>query len=115
MSKLQETAPRTIYLCVSDDEDDAGKPYPELYAEDAEITWSTDQPVAVTVEYIRADLYRAALEAVCDAFLTTDKDYAAMRMHQLAYAALGEKHKRRSDEGSVTMRMLHITRDALGE
>ena len=56
MSILTETAPRTIWLCVSDDEDDYELPYPELYAEDAEITWSTDQPVAVTVEYERKDI-----------------------------------------------------------
>lgn len=35
---------------------------------------------------------RAALEEVCDALLTTDKNEQAMRMYQIAYAALaGEK------------------------
>ena len=56
VSVLTDTAPKRIWLCVSDDEDDYDLPYPELYAEDAEITWSTDQPVAVTVEYVRADV-----------------------------------------------------------
>jgi hypothetical protein len=36
------------------------------------------------------DALRSALHAVCDAFLTTDQDYAAMRMHQIAHAALRE-------------------------
>ena len=60
MSILNETAPKRIWLCVSDDESDNDKPYPELYAEDAEITWSTDQPVAATVEYVRVDLPEVA-------------------------------------------------------
>lgn len=35
---------------------------------------------------------RAALEEVCDALLTTDKNEQAMRMYQIAYAAIaGEK------------------------
>lgn len=60
MSVLTDTAPKRIWLCVSDDEDDYDLPYPELYAEDAEITWSTDQPVAVTIEYVREDLSEIA-------------------------------------------------------
>lgn len=60
MSILSDTAPKRIWLCVSDDEDDYELPYPELYAEDAEITWSTDQPVAVTIEYVRNDLSEIA-------------------------------------------------------
>lgn len=48
MSILNDTAPKHIWLCISDDVDDYDLPYPELYAEDAEITWSTDQPVAAT-------------------------------------------------------------------
>ena len=63
MSTLTDTAPKRIWLCVSDDVDDNDTPYPELYAEDAEITWSTDQPVAVTVEYVRADIAEADLAA----------------------------------------------------
>jgi len=39
------------------------------------------------------DALRSALHAVCDAFLTTDQDYAAMRMHQIAHAALREREK----------------------
>lgn len=60
MSILSDTAPKRIWLCVSDDEDDYELPYPELYAEDAEITWSADQPVAVTIEYVRNDLSELA-------------------------------------------------------
>ncbi|MBK8772834.1 MAG: hypothetical protein IPM06_20720, partial [Rhizobiales bacterium] len=64
MSVLTDTALKRIWLCVSDDEDDYDLPYPELYAEDAEITWSTDQPVAVTVEYVRADVAKAERDAL---------------------------------------------------
>jgi len=39
------------------------------------------------------DALRSALHDVCDAFLTTDKYYAAMRMHQIAHAALREGEK----------------------
>lgn len=63
MTILNDTAPKRIWLCVSDDTDDYDLPYPELYAEDAEITWSTDQPVAVTIEYVRADIAEADLAA----------------------------------------------------
>lgn len=56
MSILTETAPRRIYLCISDDEAHYDEPWPERYPEDEEITWSVDQPVACTVEYVRADL-----------------------------------------------------------
>lgn len=70
MSILADTAPKRIFLCISDEPDDYDKPYPELYAEDAEITWSTDTPVAVTVEYVREDLSEIAkLRAERDALL----------------------------------------------
>lgn len=62
-NEVTRTAPEKIYLCISDETDDNDMPYPELYAEDAEITWSTDQPVAVTVEYVRADIAAADLAA----------------------------------------------------
>jgi hypothetical protein len=44
---------------------------------------------------LRQDLAaaRAALAAVCDAYLTTEKDYASMRMHQIASAALKDAPK----------------------
>ena len=69
MSILTDTAPKRIFLCISDEPDDYDKPYPELYAEDAEITWSTDTPVAVTVEYVREDLSEIAK-------LRAERDYA---------------------------------------
>lgn len=61
MSILTETAPKRIYLCVSDDPDHYNEPYPEVYPEDEAITWSTDQPVACTVEYVRSDLHEGPL------------------------------------------------------
>lgn len=63
-NELTRTAPERIYLCVSDEEDDVNRPYPEAYAEDEAITWATDQPVAATVSYVRADLHNAALRAL---------------------------------------------------
>ena len=32
-----------------------------------------------------------ALREVCDAYVTTEKDYASMRMHQIASAALDDE------------------------
>ena len=82
MTILNDTAPKRIWLCVSDEPDDYNTPYPELYAEDAEITWSTDQPVAVTVEYVRADLsditkLRAARDALRHALMELRVRYHA--------------------------------------
>lgn len=65
MSILTDTAPRRIYLCVSDDEEHNNEPYPERYPEDEAITWSTDRPVACTVAYVREDL-ADQLRAECD-------------------------------------------------
>lgn len=50
---VQRTAPRRIYLCVSDDLDDRDEPFPE------EVTWAADEAVHVTVPYVRADLANA--------------------------------------------------------
>lgn len=51
---VQTTAPERIYLAVSDDEHDRELSFIESSA--AEVSWSTDMPVAVCVPYIRADL-----------------------------------------------------------
>ncbi len=48
------TAPERIWLCLSDEEGDEAMPFPR---ETGEVTWAEDQPVAVTVEYVRADLF----------------------------------------------------------
>jgi hypothetical protein len=53
---VTKTAPRIIFLCISDDEVDNDAPYPGGFDD---ITWSTDQPVDCTVKYVRADLYDA--------------------------------------------------------
>lgn len=51
--RLTATAPQTIYLCVSDEDHDRDEPFPSNVDD---VTWSTDGPVNVTVEYVRADL-----------------------------------------------------------
>ena len=80
MTILNDTAPKRIWLCVSDEQEDHDMPYPELYAEDAEITWSTDQPVAVTVEYVRVDLSDIAkLRAERDALQLSVAGFDAAR------------------------------------
>ena len=89
MSILTDTAPRTIWLCVSDDEDDNDKPYPELYAEDAEITWSTDQPVAVTVKYERSDIADNA--RVENDQLRADLAAARALLRKMSDAELGQR------------------------
>lgn len=115
MSILTDTAPQRIWLCVSDETDDYNTPYPELYAEDAEITWSTDQPVAVTVEYVRADLSDITkLRAERDAL----REEVSLRRHSMPseYAkllaerdALAARHERALIAGAE----LREERDAL--
>lgn len=56
MSILADTSPERIYLCISDDEQHYNEPYPEEYPGFDSITWSTDQPVACTVGYVREDI-----------------------------------------------------------
>lgn len=49
---VQTTAPERIYLAVSDEEYDRDR----RFLEHDEIGWSTDEPLAVCVPYVRADL-----------------------------------------------------------
>lgn len=59
---VQRTAPRRIYLCVSDDLDDRDEPFSEVRAE---VTWARDEAARVAVPYVRADLANAGT-AVAD-------------------------------------------------
>lgn len=52
---VHSTAPERIYLCIGDEAEQRDAPFDEL----ADITWSHDQPVDVTVPYVRADLASA--------------------------------------------------------
>lgn len=49
---VQQTAPERIWLQVSDDDADADLPFDHP----ADVTWSRDQAINVTVPYVRADL-----------------------------------------------------------
>lgn len=60
MNKLTKTAPCRIFLQISDDKLDYGEPFPGLYYRE-DITWCSDSVVRCEVEYIRADLVRAAM------------------------------------------------------
>lgn len=58
VNKCTETAPEVIYLCVSDEPDDANLPYDshEIPYQDECVTWSRNEPIGASVKYIRADL-----------------------------------------------------------
>ena len=107
MSILTDTAPQRIWLCISDEPDDYNTPYPELYAEDAEITWSTDQPVAVTVEYVRVDLSEIAkLRAERDAL----RDEVGLRRHTMPaqYAKLIAERDTLQKERDYALEMVNV-------
>lgn len=91
MSILTDTAPRRIYLCVSDDADDNDKPYPETYPEDETITWSTTGAVACTVEYVRADMH----DALVDKALRFDLDQAGIERREQEATELVELRSQR--------------------
>ena len=57
-NKVTKTAPTRIWLQVSDDARDARKPFPEPHSD---LTWCRDSVLACEVEYVRADLVRAAV------------------------------------------------------
>lgn len=65
MSRLIDTAPERIFLCVSDDLADINRPFP-VYPEDEAITWSTNNTVASSVCYVRADLHDEAITVLRD-------------------------------------------------
>ena len=53
LTVLQSTAPREIWLQVSDEHQDNAEPFPK----DAEgVTWCQDSVLACEVRYVRADL-----------------------------------------------------------
>lgn len=57
-NKVTRTAPKRIWLQVSDDARDACNEFPEP---SMELTWCADSVIACEVEYVRADLVRAAM------------------------------------------------------
>lgn len=50
-NKVTATAPKEIYLCISDDPDDAETEFNYF-----DVDWCEEDPVDVCVKYIRADL-----------------------------------------------------------
>jgi hypothetical protein len=70
LSVCQYTAPKRIHLCVSDDEADHNRAFCDGF-EPHDVTWAEDAPIAVCVEYVRADLAAAQVpvmgEAGCNA------------------------------------------------
>ena len=68
-NKLTLSAPKYIWLQISDDADDLGQPMP---AADETITWCADSVLAAEVGYVRADL-NAALQATILAELLSGK------------------------------------------
>lgn len=49
---VQATAPREIWLQVSDEAEHSAEPFPD----DAEVSWCADSVLACEVRYVRADL-----------------------------------------------------------
>lgn len=52
MSILTESAPREVYLCISDEHEDEQQPFPH----DCEVSWAEHAALSTAVRYIRADL-----------------------------------------------------------
>lgn len=65
MNKLTRTAPKRVWLQISDDEDHFDEPFPH----GSEVTWCADSVQMVEVEYVRADIAREAIYScgkMCD-------------------------------------------------
>ena len=74
MSKVHDTAPKAIYLCLGDEDEVLDELFPDL-AESGEITWSEDQSTTHVVRYVRADSVEA-MQASIDTFCA-GHDWAA--------------------------------------
>ena len=61
LHKVQATAPKRIWLAVSDEPSDRDEPFPPPHEG---LCWSSDEPVATCVPYVRADLAHGCPEAV---------------------------------------------------
>ncbi len=73
LSVCQYTAPKRIHLCVSDDEADHNRAFCDGF-EPHDVTWAEDAPIAVCVEYVRADLAAAKLSDIpCEFSISLDE------------------------------------------
>ena len=70
LSVCQYTAPKRIHLCVSDDEADHNRAFCDGF-EPHDVTWAEDAPIAVCVEYVRADLAVAQVPVMGEAVAWT--------------------------------------------
>jgi hypothetical protein len=61
LSPLHATAPRKIYLQISDDPDHSSEPFPENWR-DGDITWCAESVQACEVAYVRADIAAISTE-----------------------------------------------------
>lgn len=52
-TRLRDTAPARIWLCVSDDKADQSQPFP---GDTGEVTWADNPATVCGVEYVRVDL-----------------------------------------------------------
>ena len=69
VDELTRTAPKTIWLQISDDDCDREKPYPK----GEEVSWCEDRVMEVEVKYVRADLANPPRPA--DAGKEVDRSY----------------------------------------
>lgn len=88
MNTVTTTAPTRIWLQVSDDRSDADLEFPDP-TED--LTWCQDSVLACEVEYVRADLVRAAMPENWE----NDPDTKALA------EALGMAHNAKVREGEL--------------
>lgn len=67
-NEMTRTAPKKIYLCVSDEPDDAERTFNDVAADEADgVCWSTDQPVACCVPCVRDDRMTEAIRLLGEA------------------------------------------------
>ena len=61
-NRVTLTAPKRIWLQVSEDKNDRKESFPPI--PDGDITWAAERVLSCEVEYVRADLARATKRAV---------------------------------------------------
>jgi hypothetical protein len=76
LTPLQATAPRKIWLQISDDARHHAEPFPR----EAEITWCEDSVTACQVGYVRADIAQRLLAAL-ERFQDEAFDYGMPMVH----------------------------------
>ena len=80
--QVVETAPKRIWLQISDDAHNADEDFPETASD--QITWCADSVMEVEVKYIRADLVEELMKAARMASATLGHAYHTTLTGQLA-------------------------------